>query len=144
MSWTADLLDGLARQLAEAGLATYRPNGTYAKGDTALAVAVMPPAPDRVICLAVYNQADPLGLADVEVSLQIRCRATADPRAVDALADPVVDLLHGATRLVLGGVRVSVIRRISSAPLGADALGRMERTDNYLLRSERPTGHRPD
>ncbi len=38
MSWTADLAHGIAEQLAAAGIATYRPAGTYRDDGTGLVV----------------------------------------------------------------------------------------------------------
>ncbi len=45
MSYTVDLLDGLARLLDTAGVGTYRPDGVYAAGETAITIAATPPCP---------------------------------------------------------------------------------------------------
>ncbi|MFK0296685.1 minor capsid protein [Streptomyces sp. NPDC090442] len=141
MSYTADLLDGLARLLAEHGVATYRPDGQYAPGDTALTIATVPPAPDRVICLTAYPVQDSPALTDCTTGVQVRTRAGADPREVDALDDAVFDVLHGSGPHTWGAVRVQLLYRTASAPIGADDTGRMERSSTYYARAHRAAQH---
>ncbi|MFI0739344.1 minor capsid protein [Streptomyces sp. NPDC021100] len=137
MSYTADLLDGLARLLAAAGVGTYRPDGVYAAGETAITIASLPPAPNRCICLSAYPVADSPVLTDVTTGVQVRTRGGADPREADALDDWVLDVLHGAGPLLLGAARVQLITRTSGAPIGADSSGRMERASTYYVRAHR-------
>ncbi|GAA0371781.1 minor capsid protein [Streptomyces blastmyceticus] len=141
MSYTSDLLDGLARLLHEHGVGTYRPEGTYAPGETAITIATTPPAPDRVICLAAYPVTDSSALTDTTTGVQIRTRAGADPREVDTLDDLVFSILQGAGPFLFGSVRVQLISRASGAPIGADASGRMERTSNFYVRAHRAHPH---
>ncbi|MFE7316408.1 minor capsid protein [Streptomyces sp. NPDC057555] len=141
MSYTADLLDGLARLLAEHGVGAYRPDGRYAPGDAALTIAAVPPAPDRVICLSAYPVQDSPALTDCITGIQVRTRAGADPREVDALDDAVFDVLHGAGPFLWGAARVQLLYRTMSAPIGADDAGRMERTSTYYARAHRATQH---
>ncbi|MFK0289941.1 minor capsid protein [Streptomyces sp. NPDC090442] len=137
MSYTADLLDGLARLLDAAGVGSYRPDGVYQPGDTAITVATMPPAPDRVICLSAYSVTDSPVLTDTLTGVQLRTRASADPREVDALDDAVFDVLHGSGPHTWGTARVQLLYRVSAAPIGADSAGRMERSSNYYARAHR-------
>ncbi|KAB7834065.1 minor capsid protein [Streptomyces mobaraensis] len=137
MSYTVDLLDGLARMLAAAGAGHYQPNGVYAGSETAITIAALPPAPDRCICLSAYPVADSPVLTDVTTGVQVRTRAGADPREADALDDQVLDVLHGAGPLLLGAVRVQLITRTAGAPIGADSSGRMERASTYHVRAHR-------
>lgn len=137
MSYTTDLLDGLARYLDAAGVGTYRADGVFTTTDTAITIATMPAAPDRVICLSAYPVTDSAALTDTTTGVQIRTRAGADPRAVDALDDAVFDVLQGAGPLQFGAVRVQLINRVSGAPIGADTAGRMERSSNYYARAHR-------
>jgi hypothetical protein len=137
MSYTVDLLDGLARLLDAAGLGTYRPDGTYGPGETAITIAAAPPAPDRAIVLAAYPVTDSPQLTDTTTGVQVRTRAGADPREVDALDDAVFDVLHGGGPYLFGAVRVQLLYRVSAAPIGADAAGRMERSANYYARAHR-------
>ncbi|WP_244409203.1 minor capsid protein [Streptomyces albofaciens] len=96
MSYTVDLLDGLARLLDTAGVGTYRPDGVYAAGETAITIAATPPVPDRVICLSAYPVEESAALTDTTTGIQVRTRAGPDPREVDALDDQVLDVLHGS------------------------------------------------
>ncbi|AJC60140.1 MULTISPECIES: minor capsid protein [Streptomyces] len=141
MSYTADLLDGLARLLDSAGVGTYRPDGLYGPGDTAITVATMPPAPDRVICLSAYPVTDSPALTDTTTGIQIRTRAGPDPREVDVLDDAVLDVLHGSGPHTWGAARVQLLYRVSAAPIGADSAGRMERSSNYYARAHRAARH---
>ncbi|MFE7116667.1 minor capsid protein [Streptomyces sp. NPDC057654] len=141
MSFTVDLLDGLARLLDAAGVGTYRPNGLYAEGETAITIAATPPAPDRVICLSAYPVEDSAVLTDCTTGIQVRTRAGPDPREVDRLDDSVFDVLHGSGPHTWGAARVQLIYRSSAAPIGADSAGRAERTSNYYCRGNRAARH---
>lgn len=142
MSFTGDLLEGLAQHIATAGIATYRPAGAYVAGETAIAFAGMPPDPDRVIVVSAYAVTDDATLSDSVVGVQVRCRGLTDPRDVELLADAVFGLLHGAHSVQLGAVHVVQALRNSSAPLGQDDNNRWEHTDNYYLTVHRPSTNR--
>ncbi|WKX70049.1 minor capsid protein [Streptomyces sp. XD-27] len=137
MSYTVDLLDGLARLLDAHGVGIYRPDGVYAAGETAITIAATPPAPDRVICLSAYPVTDSPALTDTTTGIQVRTRAGTDPREVDLLDDAVFDVLHATGPHLFGTVRVQLIYRVSAAPIGADSVGRMERSANYYARAHR-------
>ncbi|MGW5956180.1 minor capsid protein, partial [Bacillus mycoides] len=141
MTYTVDLLDGLARLLDSAGVGTYRPDGVYGPGDTAITIAAMPPAPDRAICLSAYPVQDSPALTDCTTGVQVRTRAGADPRDADALDDATFDVLHGAGPHVWGAARVQLLYRTASAPIGADSSGRMERSSTYYARAHRAARH---
>jgi hypothetical protein len=141
MTYTVDLLDGLARLLAEQGLGTFRPDGLYAPDETAITIAATPPAPDRVICLSAYPVTESSRLTDTTTGIQVRTRAGSDPREADALDDEVFALLHGAGPFTWGAVPVQLLYRVSGAPIGADASGRWERTSNYHARGHRAAPH---
>lgn len=141
MTYTVDLLDGLARHLAEQGLGVYRPDGVYAPGETAITIAATPPAPDRVICLSAYPVAESPVLTDTTTGIQVRTRASSDPCEVDALDDQVHALVHGSGPHTFGAVPVQLLYRVSAAPLGADKSGRWERTSNYYARAHRSAPH---
>ncbi|MFE6689640.1 minor capsid protein [Streptomyces sp. NPDC057743] len=141
MSYTTDLLDGLARLLDAARVGTYRPDGVYGPSDTAITIAAMPPAPDRVLCLSAYPVTDSPSLTDTTTGIQVRTRAGPDPREVDVLDDAVFDVLHGSGPHAWGAVRVQLLYRVSAAPIGADSAGRMERSSNYYARAHRAAQH---
>ena len=90
------------------------------------------PTPDRTIGVRVYSSTDD----DTHVRrVQIRTRGgRLDPAGADTLAGVVFTVLHGLSRW--GGI--SDIRRISFGPLGADDLGREERSENYQIILDNP------
>lgn len=141
MSYTGDLLDGLAQYLAAAGVGVYRADGVFAATDTAIVVGVMPSAPDRVVCLTAYPVTDDAALTDTTTGVQVRTRTGPDPRTTDALDDAAFDVLQGASLLAFGAAQVRLITRVSGAPMGADAAGRIERSSNYYVRANRPALH---
>lgn len=144
MGWTADLVEGVGQHLAANNLGVWRTTGPYTATEIGIAVGAAPQTPDRIITLTGYTVSDEVELPLSVIGVQVRTRGTTDPRSADNLADPVFDLLHNASRLTLGGVYVSLIQRRSSAPMGRDANGRWERSDNYYLTCQRPSAHRPE
>ncbi|MFB7900207.1 minor capsid protein [Streptomyces xiamenensis] len=141
MTYTSDLLDGVARLLDAEGVGAYRPDGIYTAGDTAIVIADMPPAPDRVICLSAYPVEDSPALTDTVTGVQVRTRAGPDPRAVADLDDQALDVLNGSGPHHFGAARVQLIYRQSAADIGADQLGRRERSSNYYAHANRAGRH---
>lgn len=147
MSWTTDLLTGVAELAADAGIGDWNPDGEpYTAAQTAICLSQMPPEPDRAIVLSLYPVSQD-GTGDVTVGLQVRTRAGPDPREVQTIADAMNDLLDGLERVELGGVWVSQIYLRSGSDLGTDKgidkAARMERADNYYCQALRETQHRP-
>lgn len=141
MSYTADLVEGLAELLAEQGLGTYGPpDEPYPTTGTAIVLGVMPTLPDRVLCLTPYPVED-TGGPEAITAVQVRMRAGRDPRAAYTLADGVFSALHGREHFRLRSVPVAVMWRASEASLGLDANGRMELTANYYARTSRANPH---
>ncbi|QLF83199.1 hypothetical protein QEN62_gp13 [Streptomyces phage AxeJC] len=139
MSYTTDIVEGLAELLDEQGLGTYGPpDEPYPSDGTAIVIGFMPAAPDPVICLTPYPVED-TGGTDAITAVQVRMRAGRDPREVYALADAVCDLLHGREHFRLRGVPVALMWRQSEAQLGLDSTGRMEMSANYYARTTRAT-----
>ena len=136
MSYTNNLIEGLAGLIADAGIAVYRPDGVYADGETGITEAVMPDTPDRIVCLTPYPVEDS-ALTDTVTGMQARLRAGRDPRDVTTLADALFDLLHGLQQTTVGGIYIALAWRQSEAWIGQDAQGRMEKTANYYLRTVR-------
>ncbi|MGW3511178.1 minor capsid protein [Streptomyces sp. NPDC000994] len=137
MSYTSDLLDGIARHLAAAGVGTYRPDGVYGPDETAITIATVPPTPDRIICLTDYPVEDSAALTDTTTGVQVRTRAGTDPREVADLDDAAHNVLQGTGPHPWGDAHVSLVYRASATPLGQDANGRHERTANYYCRANR-------
>ncbi|AVH58381.1 MULTISPECIES: minor capsid protein [Streptomyces] len=142
MTFLVAIVDGLARLLDTAGVATYRPDGIYAPTDTAITDTVMPDSPDRAVVLTAYDTADDPALTDCTVFVQVRTRAGTDPRAVADLDEAAFGVLHGLRNQQFGTAHVQLIKRENTAPMGADANGRHERTSNYTLRAQRPQSDR--
>jgi hypothetical protein len=143
MTFTSELLVGLAGHLEVNGVGTYRGDGSaYLAGETAIVFAELPQTPDRAIALSTYPVTDDPSLSDSVVGVQIRCRGLADPNDVNGLADGVFDLLHGATAFTVGTVRVVEAFRNSGVPLGQDQNRRWETSENYYLTVHRPSTNR--
>lgn len=144
MGYTRDALDGLARILAAAGAGVYRDSGVYAAGETGIIVGTVPQSPPRMIALIPYPLTDDPTLSNSVMGLQIRTRsAGSDPRDAFDLADDVFDALQGLGDVDLApGVRLHIAERASGVPLGEDANGRAEWSDNYQLTVDRPSAHR--
>lgn len=127
----ADLTEYIAYVLATAALGAWRPAGpVYAASETGIFYGAIGASPDRAIGVTVYATDDDLvtGKASRWVQLHFRGSPNA-PRSADDMAGAAFDALHG--RHHAGAV--SRFIRTSSAPLGADANGRQERSDNYQI-----------
>ncbi|OKI47234.1 minor capsid protein [Micromonospora sp. CB01531] len=140
--WTSRLLTGLAEHIAAAGIAAWRPTGSYQATEVGIIIRGIPPNPDRLITLAPYPVASTPGEADVTQGVQIRLRGTQDPRVVEDLGDGLFDLLDSATGLTWSGIPIVQVYRQSYAALGADSNGRWEASHNYYFEAMRPTQHR--
>lgn len=146
MSTTSDLLYGVAQFLADAGVATYRADGSkYQTGETGVVFALMPQTPDRVVCLTDYTLSDDAANPWSQARIQVRTRGLPDdPMDVRALRDDVYDTLQSAADLTFGSVTVAQILRVSSIPLGVDTNNRFELADNYNFDLQLPaTANRP-
>lgn len=143
MSWTADVVTGLAQYLEDSGVGQFNSTGAaYAASTPAIYFDQVPASPDRVIVLTPYGGVDSPTQPESEIALQVRVRGTKDPRTAYALDDAVFGALQNLPRTVMGGVTVVGCWRTSSAYLGADANGRHERTSNFAVRVHRPSPHR--
>jgi hypothetical protein len=144
MSFTGDVLKGLAQYLEDGGVGTYEPTGAYpVSADAPIFLGDMPGTPDRVIVLSAYVIDDDPSLPDSAVGVQARTRGAAgSPGSVDDLDDAVFDRLHGARGITAGTVRITQILRRSGTPLGRDGNRRFERSSNFYVTAARPSLHR--
>lgn len=138
----ADLIDGLARHLDAAGLATYVPDGVG--GD--LMLEHMPQAPEECVVLTGYGgpEADSR-LGYDEPSVQVRVRGGQDPRISRDRCAAIRSELHGLGPVTLpGGVRLisCIAVQASPASMGVDALGRHEHVCNFRAEIRSVTTHR--
>lgn len=141
-----DLLLGLAQAVDDAGIATYRPDTAYQPDETAVVFDVLPAAPDRVLMLSVYHNADHPTIAIGRVRVQVWCRGLPN-RALDAadLAWDFFQVFHGLTHQDYGSVHATQILRTSSVTLGQDDSRRPQQSDNYVIDACWPaTANRPD
>lgn len=143
MSWTSDLLVGIAETLAAAGVGIWRPDGVYTTAEVGIFIAYMPPGseaddPDRCIVLTDYTPAGGTSAGDASQRVQARCRgAKHQPLSAINLASDARDALDGLAHVTFGQVEVSGINHISGVPLGIDGNGRHERSDNYDIQARR-------
>lgn len=144
MSFTTDVLEGVAQWLSSAGIGTWRSTGVYTADETGIVLRAQPQTPDRVLTLSTYSLSDDPSLSDSVVGLQVITRwGGGDPRPNDDLADQVFDLLHGATQVDLStGLRVVQALHRSGTSLGQDANQRWRTSSNYALDVYRPSPNR--
>lgn len=143
--WTTKFLNGMGAHLAAQGVGAWNPGGDYAPGDVGIVVDAIPDVPDLLITLTSYPVDDLPGIADVRVGVQVRCRGNnRDPRIRNDLADACYEALHGLSGVTWGGVAVVQVFRASWAPIGQDAAGRYERSDNYYVDAMRPNAFNTD
>lgn len=141
MSFTTDLLTGLAADLNDEGLATYTGG---AGGDVFF--KALPTSPDRCIALTAYAaQDDPTqNLSTIRVQFYFRGTPN-NATDVDDLADDVFLWLQGLQGRTYGTAHVAHALRISSMQMGVDTNKRAERSDNYALTCNLPqTSGRPE
>lgn len=147
MSFTTDLLTGIAQQLHDAGIGTYRPDTPYLAGETAVVFKDMPTTPNRVIVLNTYspgaddNPHVPVSL----IALQVRARGNpGQPLDPDGLRDAVYNLLHGQEHRTYGTCHANQILHQSTIPNGKDDSKRWEVSINFYADVDLPpTPNRP-
>lgn len=138
MSFTRDLLEGLATELNNAGVATYAP--TYAPTDTGIFFKELPAGQDRAVALTAYATSDQpkIALSVIRVQFWFRGKVN-DSVDVDDLADSVFNVMQGIEHRQYGTAHVVQALRVSSIALGVDGSRRHERSDNYELPVNVPT-----
>jgi len=147
MSAGTDLLDGLAQTIAAAGNGVYRADdSTYSPGETAVVFVIMPDKPDRVICLTEYLLTAHPSLPLDRVGVQIRTRGLPnDSFDEKVLRDGVRDCVHALTDRQYGSCHLIQMLFASGVPLGVDAAGRSESSQNFTVDVDMPaTLNRPD
>lgn len=138
MSWTEDLVTGLAEDLDAQSIGTWDQGGfTGNVFDTSI-----PDSPDDAIGITPYSLAPDHDLADVVQPVQFWLRGS--QQFVTATADALFDRYEGVTGMVFAGIHCPLIVLNSDARMGMDANGRYERAVNYYFSAMRPTASRPD
>lgn len=145
MSWTSDVLVGIAEHLAAEGLGSWNPAGVYTSGQVGIFIATMPEAPDRCIVLTDYDPSGGNNSGDVTPRTQVRCRGNPyEPLSAIDLASDIRDAIDGLAHVTFGGVEVTQINHSSGTPMGIDKNGRHERSDNYDIQARRVTALRTE
>lgn len=139
----ADLLDGIARYLAERGHGTYGPDVVGAT----ICLEQMPSTPDELISLTIYDggatEPDSL-LGYDEPRMQVRVRGTTDPRVSRARALAVYSELHGLGQITLpdGTYLILAVALQPVFSLGTDENRRHEHAFNLRAEHRSVTAHR--
>jgi hypothetical protein len=146
MSFTSDLLTGLAAYLAAAGIGiTYRPTDPYLATETGVFFGLYPTSPDRVVVLSAYVTTDEPKVALSKIRVEVALRG-APNNSLDVLdlGDAIFTVLQGAENLTFGTAHVVQALRVISASGGVDDNKRSERSDSYELDVDVPiTSGRP-
>lgn len=120
----------LCQWLAAAGIGVWSPAAPAPSDAAAIFYGPLGEHPDRAVGVTVYGTDDDVALGTGTRRVQVRYRgASDDVRGANLLADAGFEALHG----VHYRDGIARARRISSAPLGPDADGRQERTDNFEI-----------
>lgn len=136
--YLADLLDGLATSIADAGIGSWSgfDGPAYASTDTGIGIGVMPEQCTRAIALAPYLTVDPEPMLTDQIQrIQVRYRGQPDD-VMDALSigKQIFQLWQGIFMVTYGTCSVSAIARINgNAPMGIDGQRRFDYVDNYQI-----------
>lgn len=140
MSFTTDLLAGMAQDIAAAGIGTYRSDGSvYLLDETGVVFKNLPESPDRCIVLTAYGSTDEAKSNLNSINVQIWMRGLPrQPLDVDHLGDDIFNLFQGVESRWYGTAFAVQILRKSTIQLGTDANQRWERSDNYVVDTNVP------
>lgn len=133
MTYTADVLGGLALELHNAEVGTYQASGTYPVGTLRpIYLGDLPSVSGEAIAVVPYlDVPGVLGSADLYV--QIRTRGTTNMLEGLAVTDLIQGLFHRRTHVALGGHRFNLISQRSFSRLSPDGNGRYQFTQNFQL-----------
>jgi hypothetical protein len=134
------LMTGIGQLLADSDLGVFTTSGTYADDAWAVFIGLTPDKPDHAITLMAYPVED-TDLTSVITGVQFRFRGGRDPREIENQSDAVYDLFHNRSHYSLNGVPVNLSWRQSGSWMGQDSTQRIERVENYYLRTEREASH---
>lgn len=144
MTFTKNLLTGLALDLVAGGIGVYRATGKYEPSETGIVIGYFPDQPSNIIALTPYG-VDASAAGDDIQGVQARVRKDGqDPRPVLDLADLIYERWHMRDHATLpGGVATTLITWKSSTSGGRDASGRNSLIQNFYVQHPRVIPHRP-
>lgn len=139
MSFTTDLLDGLARVLVNAGIGVYSDNG-YAATDTGIGIDDFPQDCPRAIAITDYSTPDDSPDQPMtQIAVQVLTRGLPDnPFDAKTLRDQVFLALHGITGVQFGSCGVDQCLRRTSMYLGVDDNRRAQHSQNFYIDTSLP------
>lgn len=138
MSFTNDVIIGVAELLADADVGSWSPTGTYGSTDTAIVTGRLPQRPLSAIGLTPYPVLDEVGqpsddrLGILGVQLRFRGRSI-DIRDAQDLQDAAFDVLHNREYTNLHGRIIPLIWRAVSAPPETNENDQYEIADSYYF-----------
>ena len=142
MSFTSDLFTGMATAIADQSSAAFRATGTYLSTEIPIVHKTMPDRPDRCIAITFYPVDDGDFIGTDVLGMQVRERSAKGHPDCDTVLDEIFDALQNAAHFTANGIRINLVERNSSLPMGLDQNQRQERSDSYYLTLERPTTNR--
>lgn len=132
----------VAEYLASLGLVNFDPSGIT--GDCY--IDVVPTTPDNVIVISGYSGPPPDPKLGYDTpNIQVRARAGRDPRDARGRMEDIFAALHNLHHVTLPGGTYAVYcfaLQSDPAPLGPDANGRLEYSQNYQWHVRNLTAHR--
>ena len=132
-----ELLRGIAAHLSTESAGYYHATDAYPADVRGIFITEAPSTHPSAITLAAYSVTDDTSGVDTTVGVQVRFREATVAECGNA-AGAVFQALQGRWGVVWGTVRISRVFRRSSAPLGPNAEGLYERTDNYYVDAGNP------
>lgn len=135
MSFTTDLLTGLAQYLDDAGTGvTYRTATPYLPDETGVFFGLFPTSPDRCVTLTAYATSDEPKIALSKIRVEVAIRGEVNNSLdVDSIGDAIFNALQGMEHRQFGTAHVVQALRVISAAAGVDDNKRSQRSDSYAF-----------
>lgn len=142
----ANLLEGVAQLLNDAGVGVYDPDRTWTAADTDVAIVLgeLPQDPPHAVALEFYTVRDDPKTTDSTGAVQVRDRGDEDPTTVLNRDDAIFNTLHGLHDTTVNGVPVALAYRLNLVPMSADDNHRRRTVANFYWLIARPSPHRED
>jgi bifunctional ADP-heptose synthase (sugar kinase/adenylyltransferase) len=137
VSFTVEVVTGLAELLAAGGVGSWLTSGSYAADATAIVVGRLPLKPVMAVGLTPYAVPGAANWLVQVTGVQLRFRAATDTGVLD-LQDAAFDLLHYRGLTSLGGHMITDMWRQAATPPGSLGTSDLpELADSYYLITDR-------